>query len=753
MNGVQEDLGTARREYISTVDSTRLRNTRVEVIEATRRSNVPGSVEQRVAEANKSRLEGWATVYKKIGDTGDLEHLDNLLNGQSHRLQLNNSLRDSGVHNHAPPGKKSDNSLGVAPKVPVLHGPTTSLLSSTSKRPRVRSGRTVSKTTQPVPKPPQAHGALDQALDVNNGVSKTNAKSQKPPTRSTSSALNAPTPKTWRPLGNFARKLSTPEAFLAVARSVVTTRVPEATATAPMDVSDNIRQSSGQNITSRSESIASAEGVVSTARDLSSDSMSLDSSEEQQSQACPLDKACQLKEGKPSNTEPHAPVTVEQDPAPRSPLDQSEEILLDLSCATPSEFEPEIGVSPALEELKGLDFTQSNEPQDSSISGIVNANRELAFGEISPKDQKPSESDNADATLRPIDEELAEEYQREIDIICELLERTTLSETFLSKLTECKEELESRLRPRRVTKPDVGQSQHLSTPKVITPKKPENAIPAPDVETPMPSREISSPQTSNPPSQSRLNAAAPQFTPKAFTQYRSLSNATSTDSSSSFHSIPSKVLAQPQSEGAPSDSTVVRATNDRRSPPPRAEPISTDSTIFVTRTSDDTHIFGDHLLPGGGARKQEESHIFGDHLLPGRPVTRPPVSKPSASSAYEFVLSSASAPKPFAFTFSLPQQLPNPTNSNTSISSNAKCPDGSELTPNAPQFVPAKDTLCLKPTNVPASAGAVDYTRKPAIMESIHAPKPKSQPAPATESRRKPSFGQGLMGSRYADTK
>ncbi|KAL2002378.1 hypothetical protein VTN02DRAFT_85 [Thermoascus thermophilus] len=105
------DLGTARREYISTVDKPNIfSHVRLEEIEASRLSNVKGSDAQRLAEKNKVQLNAWANVHKEIDDTGDLEDLDTMMNGQSHRAHLSAMIKESGAQAYA----ESDDSLPKA---------------------------------------------------------------------------------------------------------------------------------------------------------------------------------------------------------------------------------------------------------------------------------------------------------------------------------------------------------------------------------------------------------------------------------------------------------------------------------------------------------------------------------------------------------------------------------------------------------------------------------------------------------------
>ncbi|KAL2833380.1 hypothetical protein BDW59DRAFT_156876 [Aspergillus cavernicola] len=784
------DLGTARREHISNPDRT-LQHARLEVIEATRRSNIPGSTEQHIADAHKSRLDGWANLHHEIGDTGE-EQLDTLLNGQSHRLQLNDAVRAGGGRNN---GYRE------------LQGPLARPVSAAGGKPchsksKQHPNRAVSNP-QPGPNLPHTRKALNPAL---NDVWTKDPKFQGQTGRYGSSAHTAPLLRTRRPpLNDFARIISTPENFLAVARSLVPTHKtankastekpksqdPAKALSHPIDrvylvprtlqkpvpsKSPKAGQRPSQDVSpQRSTSLTPADKVVTPDVDLSSDSMSVDSSEEEKPQAVSTDTRDQVKEEEKQDIEPQESSAVEEDLIPVSSPSIVDGILVDLNFVTPQNPEAGVGMSPALEELKGLEFTQFLEPQDSCSPGLANANRKLDFGEAS-HEQKPNVWNDREL----IDEELAEEYQREIDMICELLDRTTLSETFISKLTECRNELKFRLQLPRTPKRDIGRSQQLSAPPAPTTealvteslvtespateapaaqgpviKVPEIVETATTPGTPKASCRVSNPQTSTPPSQSRLNAAALPFSPNAFTQYRSLSNATSTDSLTIFQPTPSKTPSPSQSGDEEKNSTPPQATVDKPSPQPTVAAIATGSTVALPRSPQDTHIFGDHILPGARTRKAGGTHLFGDHLLPGRRAVQPSIARSIVSSSAVSVLTSAPKPSPAAF--SLPPQQPKFVN-RSSISSNLRPANGSSLTLNVPQSGPVKKALSPLPTNAPTPNIAAKDTRKSApattsMQESIYAPQPKQETAPSSGTQRKPSLGQGLMGSRYADPK
>lgn len=58
-------MGTARREYVTTVNSQRkdLERVRLEDVEASRLSNVAGTNAQQLAERNKSKLSAWSSGF------------------------------------------------------------------------------------------------------------------------------------------------------------------------------------------------------------------------------------------------------------------------------------------------------------------------------------------------------------------------------------------------------------------------------------------------------------------------------------------------------------------------------------------------------------------------------------------------------------------------------------------------------------------------------------------------------------------
>lgn len=53
-------------------------------------------------------------MYKEIDDADELEHLDDLMNGQSHRAHLSAKVRESGGQTYSKSEKKDDNFLKLS---------------------------------------------------------------------------------------------------------------------------------------------------------------------------------------------------------------------------------------------------------------------------------------------------------------------------------------------------------------------------------------------------------------------------------------------------------------------------------------------------------------------------------------------------------------------------------------------------------------------------------------------------------------
>lgn len=363
----------------------------------------------------------------------------------------------------------------------------------------------------------------------------------------------------------------------------------------------------------------------------------------------------QAKTGEKLEPNPQEPVATPMDSTPPSRPQRVVGTLVDLDSSM--ESGNAAAMSPALQELEGLDFTQSLELQASQSSTLAIAKRKLDLGRLShEKQQMPSDLDVPEATTDTEDEESVDEYRREIDIICQLLQQTHLSNTFLCKLTECKEELEARLRQRRDPKlgtPQNQQSLTLPAPEsekpetaalvkacktaAPEPKEPQFVRPVVNDNTPTPGRNTPRSRVSIPSSPSRLNVSALQFTPNSFFKQKSFPGAT-TDSIS-LEPIADEVVSATQSESASSEDTVVLVTADTPSPESQPSCISIFKSV-AQEISGTGHLFGDHLLPGSEYRQPEQSHLYGNHLLPGQRVTPTTIYKQTVHETTEFALAS-----------------------------------------------------------------------------------------------------------------
>ncbi|GFF65193.1 hypothetical protein IFM47457_00956 [Aspergillus lentulus] len=238
-----EDLGTLRREYISTVDTKKFKNIRLEDIEAARMIYVAGSDAARLAQANQARLNAWANAHKDLGDPADQEPLDHLLNGQSHRLGLRAVIEGSGGQSYSTTTKKNDSFPQVAGRAPSGRSASTRGSKTTGRgggvigtrgretkqtspnaQTRVTHQGAVAKLGNHVVQSPHARKHLqDPALDINNEPPKKGrdvSASKSQTVVKGGAKRDLVFLKTRRPTANtdWSRVLSPPEDFLSIAR-------------------------------------------------------------------------------------------------------------------------------------------------------------------------------------------------------------------------------------------------------------------------------------------------------------------------------------------------------------------------------------------------------------------------------------------------------------------------------------------------------------------------------------------------------
>ncbi|KAL4964790.1 uncharacterized protein BDV14DRAFT_200601 [Aspergillus stella-maris] len=763
LNRLQEDdLGTDRRERVSTVDRA-FRETTLEVIENSRRSNIPGTAEQRVALAKQAELAAWANFHRVIGDTGDQENLDPLLNGQSHRLKLNDS-QGGRTHSFGPAGRGNTSSTNSSQRIPAFHSGSISASNGASS-----AGPLTRRPSRAISTGRQAPSGLDPALNRNNFSDQANRS--RPFGNPRSSAHRFPSQKNRRPLGNFSQVISSPEEFLAAARGMVSTRqLPKEAPPEPKSQETPMEQSTAtalKSVSSTSPSLVPlSEDIVapnqqtpptpSGKRKTPGDALP----EEPHKKIPPSTGELSEDQRKPDTNSQSSAVNGEHT-VPISRPSKAVGILLDFNCATTDNFVDEPGRSPALEELKGLEFMQSSQSQTSISPAASNANRRLDFGGLLPTERDSSEQEVTESATEYSDEEKAAQYKLVIRAICKLLELASLPDIVL-RMTGAKKELESKLRslvkesnlqapgspsPGSPELQSVSRSVASLTPSSFDTEGPETVVPAIAHGTPKHSRHSS---LSTPSSQSRLRAAAPNFEPGTLTNFRTVSSATSTGSSTSFHST----VTNAQSD------TPTPVAAKALAPESRTKTIKAQLAANVRQAVSGSQV----PLPGQSENapkrtdRPRKSHIFGDHLLPGRRVTSSGPKGPGVAPYPQSVLAEAAAPKPSPTTFTLPSS-PRPikiTKPDTDSKERETAKNAAQKV-NAPQFNSAQGSLCLKPSNVAAPSAPSKTQRSSdrptSMMESIYAPKPKPTAAQSSTDNKKPPVSKGLEASRFSDPK
>ncbi|KMU87217.1 hypothetical protein CIHG_04661 [Coccidioides immitis H538.4] len=90
-----EDLGIARRDYLSTRDEGPKQVLSLSRLEASRASNQEGTECHRLAEENKDKLDAWKNVWKTLGQA-EGDDLAPMMEGQWHRYNLMQTIKSNG---------------------------------------------------------------------------------------------------------------------------------------------------------------------------------------------------------------------------------------------------------------------------------------------------------------------------------------------------------------------------------------------------------------------------------------------------------------------------------------------------------------------------------------------------------------------------------------------------------------------------------------------------------------------------------
>lgn len=252
------------------------------------------------------------------------------------------------------------------------------------------------------------------------------------------------------------------------------------------------------------------------------------------------------------------------------------DILLDFGTTPPepSSMHEKHLKSPAFEDLRGIDF--EHPPDTTSLRVTTN---ERSTSEKISKELRKSEFYKG--TVSSSNGTIDRDYEREIFLLSVFLESTTLGDEFCGPLKKIKAEIEEMFRESQKT-PASGTQQNIDSESSITAAQPKTT---PEIRTPLedtPTKHAKKPSVSpldEIASAQRLRQAvnAAPFYPRSssFSGYRSPINSISSDSTS------------PPSTPVPSQPTQSKAIPIRKLSPVPAEPENPTE-----------HIFGDHLLPG-----------------------------------------------------------------------------------------------------------------------------------------------------------
>ncbi|EDP50074.1 conserved hypothetical protein [Aspergillus fumigatus A1163] len=804
-----EDLGTLRREYISTVDTKKFRNIRLEDIEATRMINVAGSDAAHLAQVNQARLNAWANAYKDLCDPADQEPLDHLLNGQSHRLGLRAVIEGSGGQSYSKSSKKNDSSPQVAGHALSGRSASTRVSKPTSRggggigtkgretkqtspnaQTRVTHQGAVAKLGNHVVQSPHARKHLqDPALDINNQPPKksrdqsgsklqTVVKSGKyKPLSSITGAVNHETPQ------SFNQPEET-NAGRAYKDSTVSFRSDGDSVAIATPVSSNNGQSSRVSIVQAAHTATETDQRFEPSRLRSS----------QQGKPQHVKSNSELADDKAQagkQNQDDALVDVSTPPSGSTTIVRSKDlyydnvqtegktgILLDFNSTPPRKSLPgaenSLSMSPALQDLEGINF-QVNVAQSILLRPEQRPETQIySFIEADPVDLKDFSSpriveSNGD-TMTPTPDSTPSDLaalREKLARLCKFVEETLrhhvpepLRDMDLQALRKYEQELTEILSLHQGTMQETASQtarkrQEFLSSRKSQEKKAETAVErkSPKISSPTPS--VCSPPVKAPLEEgnSKLSLCSEEApSPSKFNVQAKKFVPTVAARNPSFSGWRDTKLSPPSS--TTSESRTGRSQHSRQN--------SQDYMLIESTTSLSSR-FTSQLPPCGG--QASENHIFGDHLLPGRGrINEPNDACPKFLTPTMPQALSVPRARP-----SVPERIitHGASNSESAESTSASCSIG-EPSPRPARLAttaPATGSNGVKsdsnsgpstPTSVPKAAKAV-YKAIPkvsaisqvnALQRSMHAPKVQENPT----AMRNPStlaLG-GLGGSIYA---
>ncbi|PLN78870.1 hypothetical protein BDW42DRAFT_187095 [Aspergillus taichungensis] len=784
------DLGTARREQISTADSAKFNKLRLEDIEATRLSNKVGSNAQRLAQANKEKLAGWTNVHKTIGDTEDLEDLENLLNGQSHRAHLSASIRrgveaawlaleaDGSFPTNAvpiPPDRKRVKDPALVPEVKKKDHETSSQGTRTSsssvpsfprgKKPpeNLKSRRPITGDFSRMISPPESFmAAARQMMQIQSIVRDPSAPKVPPPTtvrepvQSQKPTTGTTTSKVLPPKVTYKEPMQTREAMgsrISMAAGLTSKKADAAkkvTQTSSVGNEFMLAQERSEDPPQAKDApeakdAPKAKGSpkamdapkimdVSKTKDVSEirDGEIENSDSKAMCLAHPKDQERTVYQPKHQQNQPSTPL--KKAPAPRKATPNNKtsiktEILLDLSATPPrgSSLQNDL-TSPALQDLKGLQFQDTL----SDRSTLSREQRELSNSIFAPAKMLGfGDTEKEKANMRDTQGPVPVAHPSQPDAHqrgIELLCELMESASLSNEHREKLKEIEAELHKTQEPTPVKRKTTAIKIPQTILPE-------------------------------------TKQETPEEFLASRSFYVAQNLTMASMTCPTPATTNSpSPQSQwNIKAPPFIPRDVSNHRSPPDSS---SSDSTASLKSPGqpmpvDIDHIIGDHLLPGRRGSHGALSSV------PMNESTSAVTEKPSVKfdmlkappSTRVLPLNNPFSPRPSEsfhkpIEISLPQVLPRLNEPSTprrvprSRAVRITDPNGNDLSESiyAPKSVESKPTVRAPSNAAPSEAVRITNPNSTTTSQQIHAQKP-AEPYPKATVR---PVVCGLEGSIYA---
>ncbi|KAJ5665746.1 uncharacterized protein N7477_008194 [Penicillium maclennaniae] len=219
-----DDLGTARRERLSTEDDPKnIHHVQHQVLEATRGSNIPGTEAYRKASQNRTALAAWAKVGKIVAaQESSHEQLADIGGGQSHRASLNARLAEArSFHNESTrtaSAKRARRKSRAGAQVAQSHRHFNPITTRASTMPVVSHSRSqyppAKVITSGKGQIAKSYDSLSQSPSQESGSLKARGRGHASRGNQVGAVRGRPDTLSCRQIGNWADNISSPQVFL-----------------------------------------------------------------------------------------------------------------------------------------------------------------------------------------------------------------------------------------------------------------------------------------------------------------------------------------------------------------------------------------------------------------------------------------------------------------------------------------------------------------------------------------------------------